>query len=202
MKAVYVLTNVGMPGIVKIGKTTQSVESRMRDLDTTGIPYPFECFYAAEVADENATEKKVHEVFADKRIRPSREFFEVDAVQARAAVQLACIKDVTPRSYVFDDPDDLLALEREAKKRPRFKMTMAGVSPGEKLSFVYNEEIVAVVIDEEKIEFEGGAMSLSASALIAAKQCGYDWKAIAGPEYWLYKGESLAALRMAKEKEG
>lgn len=40
---VYVLTNPSMPGLVKIGKTTQKeVSERMTQLYTTGVPTPFE----------------------------------------------------------------------------------------------------------------------------------------------------------------
>ena len=38
----YVLVNESMPGLVKIGKTTQSVEKRMKELSSpTGIASPF-----------------------------------------------------------------------------------------------------------------------------------------------------------------
>ena len=46
---VYVLTNEAMPDYIKIGTTTRAIEDRMRDLYTSGIPVPFECYYAAEV---------------------------------------------------------------------------------------------------------------------------------------------------------
>lgn len=38
---VYVLSNPCMPGIVKIGKTTRSVEDRANELYQTGVPEPF-----------------------------------------------------------------------------------------------------------------------------------------------------------------
>ena len=47
---IYLLTNPAMPGIVKIGKTTQEdVKVRMQQLYQTGVPLPFECVYAATV---------------------------------------------------------------------------------------------------------------------------------------------------------
>ena len=49
-EAVYVLTNETMEGLVKIGRTTTSVERRMRELNKTSMPLPFQCFYAGEVA--------------------------------------------------------------------------------------------------------------------------------------------------------
>jgi hypothetical protein len=49
---VYVLTNEAMPGLVKIGRTTDGVEARISQLSVaTGVPLPFECYYAAEVPD-------------------------------------------------------------------------------------------------------------------------------------------------------
>jgi hypothetical protein len=39
---VYVLTNEAMPGLVKIGLTTDSVEARLTQLSShTGVPLPF-----------------------------------------------------------------------------------------------------------------------------------------------------------------
>lgn len=49
---VYILTNEAMPGYVKIGLTRQNdVGERVRQLDTTAIPVPFEVHYAAYVPD-------------------------------------------------------------------------------------------------------------------------------------------------------
>jgi hypothetical protein len=48
---IYVLLNQAMPGLIKIGRTAENIETRMRQLDTSGVPLPFECFYAAEVSD-------------------------------------------------------------------------------------------------------------------------------------------------------
>ena len=47
---VYLLTNPVMPGLVKIGMTTQKeIEQRMKELYTTGVPLPFECQFACKV---------------------------------------------------------------------------------------------------------------------------------------------------------
>lgn len=57
---VYVLTNEAMEGMVKIGRTTTSVEQRIREPDNTSLPLPFQCFYAAEVANSAIVEGKLH----------------------------------------------------------------------------------------------------------------------------------------------
>lgn len=47
---IYVLTNEAMPGYVKIGKTTNNLEQRVRDLSaSTSVPLPFTVFYACKV---------------------------------------------------------------------------------------------------------------------------------------------------------
>ena len=35
---IYILINAAMPGYVKLGQTTTSVEQRMKELDTTSTP--------------------------------------------------------------------------------------------------------------------------------------------------------------------
>ncbi len=47
---VYLLTNPVMPGLVKIGMTTQEdIDKRMKELYTTGVPVSFECQFACKV---------------------------------------------------------------------------------------------------------------------------------------------------------
>lgn len=55
---VYVLINEAMPGYVKVGKT-DNIDRRLRDLDWTNLPLPFECFYAARVADATFVERQL-----------------------------------------------------------------------------------------------------------------------------------------------
>jgi hypothetical protein len=76
---VYVLTNEAMPGLVKIGLTNDTVEARLTTLSShTGVPLPFECYFAAEVKDSARIEKILHQLFAEARINPKREFFRLD----------------------------------------------------------------------------------------------------------------------------
>jgi hypothetical protein len=37
-------------------------------------------------------------------------------------------------------------------------------------------------------------LSISAAALDAIHKCGYEWKAIQGPAFWLYNGESVQEI--------
>lgn len=42
---VYVLSNAGMPGLLKIGSSTKVPTARAAELNTTGVPSPFEVEY-------------------------------------------------------------------------------------------------------------------------------------------------------------
>jgi hypothetical protein len=55
---VYVLTNPAMPGLIKIGMTTQmEVEARMKQLYSTGVPVPYDCAFACQVKDASEVER-------------------------------------------------------------------------------------------------------------------------------------------------
>lgn len=68
-----------MPNYVKIGKT-QDLQQRMKDLDNTSIPVPFECIYAALVEKRRRWEKVLHDVFLEYRVNQRREFFTSEVV--------------------------------------------------------------------------------------------------------------------------
>ena len=88
MRIVYILTNESMPDMIKIG-ITDNLERRMKELDNTSTPLPFECYYAVEVQDAKVIEKKIHEGLDDKRVRQNREFFNTSPEQAKAILEIA-----------------------------------------------------------------------------------------------------------------
>ena len=126
---IYVLTNAAMPGLIKLGRTDAgSIEERMRTLDNTSVPLPFECFYAAEVSDTHKVEKAIHEAFGDSRIRPSREFFRLSPDKPKAIIQLLEIKNVTPGEDVLTEPGDQAALNEERRRRSNFQFSLEPIS--------------------------------------------------------------------------
>ena len=72
---------------------------------------------------------------------------------------------------------------------------------GAELTFAKGEEITSTVLDDRRIEIRGAAKSLSASALTIAHELGYTWATIAGPDYWLYEGETLSERRRRLEAD-
>lgn len=198
---VYVLTNPGMPGLIKIGRTHSDVAERVRQLYTTAIPLPFECFYAAEVTDATKIEKAIHEAFDDLRINKSREFFRLSPDKPKAIIELLCIKNVTPGIEILSEPDDRHALMEEKKRRSAFNFSLVGLKAGTLLQSVFDEAITCTVQNDRRVEFRGREQSLSSSALEIAHEKGLGWSAVAGPDYWKFEGKTLSELRDEKTSE-
>jgi hypothetical protein len=197
---IYILINEAMPGYTKVGKTTTSVEQRMRQLDTTGVPLPFECYYAARVADVDFAETQLHDAFDDQRVRKRREFFEIDPERIRSALLLAALEDVTPKDDVVEDADDQAALNKARTIRSAFNFEMVKIPKGSVLTFTKDQDITCTVVDHKKVEFEGEVTSLTAAALTVIHRMGYTWTKIAGPVYWEFEGETLSERRHRMEE--
>ena len=192
-----------MPDLIKVG-ITEDLERRMKELDKTGIPLPFECFYAVEIDESLAPkiEKKIHEGFDDKRLRQNREFFSATPEQAKSILEIAEImggKDVTPKEDIVETPQDKQALENAKKQRSRFNFQMIDLQPGTILKFRKDETITCEVHDDTKIKFRDKITSLSNAAEIILKEMGYDWSAYQGPRWWMYEGKNLRDIRRESE---
>ena len=197
---VYLLTNPVMPDLVKIGRTT-NLEERLRSLSThSGVPVPFEVFYACEVSDSAKVERQIHEGFGDHRINPKREFFRINPERILAILKLVELRDVTPVDDVVEDRVEQDSLNRERNRRENFRFSILGLKAGSVLTFLRDESIQATVIDDRRISFEGKETSLSSSALeILRTRYGYRAKTIAGPQYWRHEGKTLSEMRQSLE---
>jgi T5orf172 domain len=198
---VYILTNQAMPGLVKIGITESNVEDRIKGLDNTSVPIPFECFYAAQVSDAAKVERAIHEAFGDNRLRKSREFFRISPDKPKAIVELLCIKNVTPGQELIAEADDQEALNEERKRRSVFRFSQVGIKPGTELRSVFDDSITCTVKDDRWVMFRGVEESLSSSALQIAHEKGLGWVTIAGPQYWKHNGKTLSELRDEASQE-
>ena len=121
MPIVYILTNESMPDTIKIG-FTDNLSRRLRELDNTSTPLPFECFYALELEDARGIEDLLHEAFDDKRVRQNREFFNCTPEQAKSALKIAEKmggRAVTPKEVVVETEQDRQALDNAKKKKGR-----------------------------------------------------------------------------------
>lgn len=190
---IYVLTNEAMPGYVKLGKTTTTLEQRMKELSgSTSVPLPFTCFYACTVKDSTFVERQLHDAFDHNRPNKKREFFQISPARIVAALKLVELENITPTDDLSVTPEDRQALEQaRSERRSQFSFDIASVPVGAELFFMNDSNITAKVINNKSIEYEGKETSLSASA---KKILGYK-HGVQGTAYWLYEGEILDERR-------
>lgn len=204
-RIIYVLTNESMPGLVKIGLTTDSVESRIANLSaSTGVPLPFECHFAAEIPEGvnlEKIEKTLHQLFAEHRINPRREFFKVEPEKVVLALSIGSFKEVTPGRADID-PVEVKAMEKvKEQRRARINLAALGIQVGDELVLSRDENIKAVVLEGNKISYQGEILSLSAAALKALQEMGYRSTSVSGSDYWMFEGELLDERRIRLEAQ-
>ncbi|OAV74461.1 T5orf172 domain protein [Bacteroidales bacterium Barb7] len=193
---VYVLTNPAMPGLVKIGMTTRnSIEDRMKELFSTGVPVQFECEYACKVTDCAKVEKALHIAFQPSRINPHREFFSINPEQAIAILKLlnqGSESDIT-KEVVGTINKDLTEIDRVAgenlKKRrnPNFNFGAMNIPVGSKLLFIGDKSYEVEVCGDRKVLSNGEEVYLTA---ITHKLMGSD-VAAKTISHWSYNGRNL-----------
>ncbi|MDB4984313.1 MAG: hypothetical protein JWM20_492 [Patescibacteria group bacterium] len=197
---VYVLINEAMPGYVKVGFTTTSIQQRLKELDTTSAPLPFECYYAAKLKLRNAREieKLLHDAFLNNRVRSNREFFQISPDRIVAALKIAELEEITPKEDFFESEEDKKALQDARERKSSFNFEAAKIPLGAEIFFVKNESIKAKVVassGKKTIELNGEVTSLSDAAW---KLLGYKYKP-QGTIYWKYEGKTLADRRESIE---
>ncbi len=189
---IYLLSNPAMPGIIKIGKTIhEDVKVRMAQLYSTGVPVPFDCLYAAKVANIDDVEKAFHTAFGPNRLNPRREFFEIESGQAIAILKLLELENVSPlveQEVNVVDPIEIEAGKAFAQKRPRLNFVEMGIPVGSELVFNNNGEI-ATVISERNVRFRNEETSLTNATRQALGE-GYAYNVAPGP-YWRFNGRKL-----------
>lgn len=132
MAIVYILTNEGMPGLVMIGHTEQSIEERVRELSRpAGVPSPFRCHYAVEVGGRNTAadiERVLREGLADRR--EDKEFFRVSPEIPKAFLRIA---ETMGGKVVVREPDSTGVREErsvEGNRRKGFIFGSVGIRTG------------------------------------------------------------------------
>ena len=210
---IYICTNEAMPGLIKIGKTIRDdVSFRIKELyqGVTSVPLPFECYYAADLENEDSldkTERTIHEVFSEYRINDKREFFEkVPPNKIVALLKLLPHRDVTPRDATLADDNEVTeeVLEKSSKlkkKRSATKLKSLGIEEGVELIFVRDDNIRCITTSNNKVIYQGQTVSLSEAARLAMNTIGFPGTSYAGPDYWKVDDKTIAEIRLEKEQE-
>lgn len=110
----YILINDSLPGLVKIGASTDEPYVRAKQLSaSTSAPTPFHVAYHRAVDDVNDIESRMHEALDQYRVNEGREFFSCSLYRAITVLDLMVGGNVreqdppTPMSELFASfPDD------------------------------------------------------------------------------------------------
>lgn len=192
LSTVYVLSNPAMPGIVKIGMTSDDVSLRLSQLYQTGVPFPFELQFACRVSNAAEVEMALHKAFYPNRINPKREFFKIDADQAIAVLKLLHVEEVTSQVNSETSPisnEEKEAARRYKSRRPILNFKEMGIPVGSKLQFTDGNVEIEVVSDR-KVRFSGQEMYISA---VTGQIMGSD-KSFQLGRKWTYNGRYLGDI--------
>ena len=194
---VYVLTNPAMPGLVKIGKTTQlEVEDRMKQLYGTGIPVPFDCAFACKVKYATEVEKALHFAFGNSRINPNREFFKIEPERVISILKLLKVDEITNQfekqiESETDATDKQSAENLKEARRPRMNFVEIGIPIGSELNFKGGDAKV-LVISDKKVQYNDAECSLTAAT---RKVLGFaDNYPLQPSPYWVFNGKTVKEL--------
>lgn len=105
---VYILSNPSMPSLLKIGFTERDVEERVEELNSTGVPVPFEIEAIFGSPNAYEDEQAIHNILDHHRLANNREFF---SIEIKEAVQ--CVIDYLDSEPSFLKSPELLMDKEE-----------------------------------------------------------------------------------------
>lgn len=193
---VYILTNPSYKdNIIKIGFTT-NLQARLKQLDRTGVPTPFEPYMTVETSKYKQLERVIHhelDKLTDFRTRDNREFFEIDPIDAADLLKnlAQLLDDVEIVEY-----GNLSSVEAKSEvtitqqgNRTTFKML--GVPVGSTLTATHKNIPDVVVVDEiNQVRLPDGSIK-SISRVVIDVVGGHR----NGFQTYKYKGQLLSAIR-------
>ena len=199
---IYILTNEAMPDYIKIGRAN-NLKERLRKLNTTGVPLPFEVYCARKIQGNIASiEKRIHFIFDDYRRNQKREFFTVDPDKARELLKMIPGEECLDLEIEVSDEIDRKIIEESKNKKKNFNFKAVGIPIDAELTFSKNpNQKVTVKSEKNIVELKGEKMSISTAALELLKKYGFDWKSAQGAAFFIYEGETLKDRRERLENE-
>lgn len=189
---IYIMTNPALKDMVKIGYATD-VESRRKQLSTTALPYEYE-IYATYETSGNLEDKKLHKMIdnlnPDLRISKNREFFVLSPEDAYELLEsIATISGTKEKLKKVK----IAPTKKQKTKRPPVNFAKCNIPIGAELVYVEDSSVVAIVVDERKVQYNDEITSLSA---ISDRIKGYS---TSGPTFFTYNGKTVS--RIAEETQ-
>ncbi len=184
---IYIMTNPALKGMVKIGYAAD-VEMRRKQLSTTALPYEYEV-YATYETPGALEDKKLHAMIdnlnPDLRVSKNREFFVMSPEDAYSLLEaIATISGSKARLKKIK----VSPVKKQKVRRPPVDFTKCNIPIGAELVFIEDPNIVATVVSDRKVEYNGEITSLSA---ITAAIKGHSTQ---GPSYFTYNGKKVSEI--------
>ena len=201
---VYILTNPCLDGWVKIGMTEcDDITERLRSLNApSNIPLLYRCYAVYEVDKPAEVEKHIHqlidiinpqlharETLPSGRIR-EREFFRLSPETAYSILRHIAelrgdVLHLELRTPTIEETQELEIADTRSK-RSNNRFDKLGIAVGEKISFLYDPNIVVEVFNHvNKVTYQGEVYSLSALAHKLLVEC-FRWSESAQVNGWRY----------------
>ncbi|THD42798.1 GIY-YIG nuclease family protein [Enterobacteriaceae bacterium ML5] len=113
---VYILSNPFMPGLLKIGMTTTSPQTRCKELSSgTNVPASFEIEASFFSADPRKDEASIHAALAEYRVNGAREFFKCHLSAASEICRDICLCEASSSMQDLANGYDAICLDPEEK---------------------------------------------------------------------------------------
>ena len=184
---IYIMTNPALKGMVKIGYATD-VEMRRKQLSTTALPYEYEV-YATYETSGNLEDKKLHMMIdnlnPDLRVSSNREFFVMSPQEAYELLEaIATISGTKEKLKTVK----VVEAKKQKIRRPPVNFAKCGIPVGGELVFIDDPNVVAIVVNERKVQYNNVITSLSA---ISDSIKGYS---TSGPFLFTYNGKRVSDI--------
>lgn len=175
---IYILTSPAFPDYIKLGYA-DDLERRLAQLNRSEcLPYAFRA-YAVYETPTRITDLKLHDLIDklnpdlrtveefDGKVR-KREFYAMSAEEAYSLLScIAQISGTTDRLHRMEpeghEIKDIQAAEEVSSKtrRETFRFSMVDLKPGDKVYYTEDPSIVATIVDDRHISYNGQVTSLS-----------------------------------------
>lgn len=151
---VYVISNPGMPGLVKVGFSMKDPELRAQELNHTGTPHPYVVDYWVLVENPEQIEQRAHR--AMKNLREGKEWFRCSREEAVVAIQTIVGAGVLLEEFPHADREKAKEIRRMREleeNRARQELERAKMLAEEKkrMEDVCRQEVVRIKNEHKEI---------------------------------------------------
>ena len=189
---IYIMTTT-VTGLIKIGKTrSDQYDERMRFLENNGYGNitGLKRFFAISVDQYGDKEKLLHEIFSKSRVGES-ELFALDPDLVNELMLAFAGEVVYPKN--IDKEKEFEEVIETRRQGAMFNFFTRGIMKGEEITFKDDDSIVAKVVGEREVEYNGEIRKLSPLTREIYERKGKlnQSGTYQGAAYWKYKSKIL-----------